>query len=70
MLDVALPEAVQRYQNTLKRIGVDRALKKAGIQDGDHVRCGAFEFEWSHATKRKLPIKNRDKRTRIGVGKK
>ncbi len=70
MLDVALPEAVQRYQNTLKRIGVDRALKKAGIQDGDRVRCGAFEFEWSHATKRKLPIKNRDKRTRIGVGKK
>lgn len=70
MLDVSLPEAIQRYQGTLKRIGVDRALKKAGIQDGDKVRCGGFEFEWSGATRRKLPIKNRDKRTRIGVGKK
>ena len=26
MLDVSLPEAIERYQNTLRRIGVDRAL--------------------------------------------
>jgi GTP-binding protein len=70
MLDVSLPEAIQRYQNTLKRIGVDRALRKAGIKDGDKVRCGGFEFEWSHAATRRLPVKRRDKRTRIGVGKK
>ncbi len=70
MLDASLPEAVQRYQNALKRIGVDRALKKAGIRAGDFVRCGDFEFEWSDAPARPLPVKNRDKRTRIGVGKK
>jgi GTP-binding protein len=70
MLDASLPEAVQRYQDTLHRIGVDRALKKAGIKAGDMVRCGAFEFEWSDAARRRLPTKRRDKRTRIGVGKK
>jgi GTP-binding protein len=71
MLDVSLPEAIQRYQNTLRRIGVDRALKKAGIKAGDKVRCGEFEFEWKNDVGRKqLPIKRGDKRTRIGVGKK
>jgi len=70
MLDVSLPEAIWRYQSALKRIGVDRALKKAGIRNGDRVRCGSFEFEWSDAPLRKLPAKKGDKRTRIGVGKK
>jgi GTPase len=70
MLDVSLPEAIQRYQNTLRRIGVDRALKKAGIKTGNKVRCGGFEFEWNDTPARKLPMKHRDKRTRIGVGKK
>jgi len=70
MLDVSLPEAISRYQHTLKRIGVDRALKKAGIRNGDKVRCGGFEFDWSDAPLRKLPVKKGDKRTRIGVGKK
>jgi GTP-binding protein len=70
MLDVSLPEAIQRYQSTLKRIGVDRALKKAGIKPGDRVRCGSFEFEWSERTNKRLPVLHGDKRTRIGVGKK
>lgn len=70
MLDVSLPEAINRYQHTLKRIGVDRALKKAGIQKGDKVRCGEFEFEWSNAPVKRLTAKRQDGRTRIGVGKK
>lgn len=70
MLDASLPEAVNRYQHTLKRIGVDKALKKAGITDGDCVRCGAFEFEWSDAPLRRLRMVRGDKRTRIGIGKK
>lgn len=70
MLDVSLPEAVNRYQHTLKRIGVDKALKKAGIAAGDRVRCGGFEFEWTDAPLKKLSIRRGDKRTRIGVGKK
>ena len=70
MLDVSLPEAVNRYQHTLKRIGVDRALKKAGVQNGDLVRCGEYEFEWSNAPLKRLSAKRGDGRTRIGVGKK
>ncbi|UPT74417.1 MAG: GTPase ObgE [Elusimicrobiota bacterium] len=70
MLDVSLPEAIARYQNTLKRIGVERALKKIGIKRGDHVRCGEFEFEWSDAPHKKLAAKRADGRTRIGIGKK
>ncbi|MDD5656270.1 MAG: GTPase ObgE [Elusimicrobia bacterium] len=69
MLDASLPEAVERFQSALKRIGVDRALKRAGIREGDLVRCGEFEFEWSDASRR-LPRLRRDRRTRIGVGKK
>ncbi|MBI5247099.1 MAG: GTPase ObgE [Elusimicrobia bacterium] len=70
MLDVSLPEAINRYQHTLKRIGVDRALKKAGIQKGDRVRCGEFEFEWTNAAVKRLTAKRQDGRTRIGIGKK
>ncbi|MFA6002950.1 MAG: GTPase ObgE [Elusimicrobiota bacterium] len=70
MLDASLPEAIQRFQLSLKRIGVDRALKHAGIKAGDLVRCGEFEFEWSDVARRALPHLKRDKRTRIGIGKK
>ncbi len=69
MLDVTLPEAIYRFQSSLKRIGVDRALKKAGIKKGDKVRCGDFEFEWSDAVLKRPAEKRRDSRTRIGVGK-
>ncbi len=70
MLDVSLPEAISRYQHTLKRIGVERAFKKAGIKEGDKVRCGEFEFEWSDAPLKRLKAKRADGRTRIGIGKK
>lgn len=70
MLDVSLPEAINRYQHTLKRIGVDRALRKAGIQDGDEVRCRGLSFEWRDEPYRRIARLPRMKRTRIGVGKK
>ena len=28
------------------RLGVDKALKKAGVKPGDRVRCGTLEWEW------------------------
>jgi len=31
----------------LKRLGVDRALEKAGAREGDKVRCGEITWEWS-----------------------
>ncbi|MBI5239490.1 MAG: GTPase ObgE [Elusimicrobia bacterium] len=70
MLEPTLPEAVERFQVSLKRIGVDKALQRAGIKDGDLVRCGDFEFEWSGETRRPLPRLKSDRRTRIGIGKK
>jgi len=69
MLDVALPEAVDRFQRTLKKIGVDKALKRLGIEEGDEVRCGSFQFEWTEKRQLLHRLRRRHKRTRIGVGK-
>ena len=68
MLETSLPEAVDRFQRSLRKIGVDRALKRAGIENGDLVRCGSFEFEWKDGPYKRLP-RVHSKRTRIGVGK-
>jgi GTP-binding protein len=40
--DAALDEAVRR----LGRLGVDRALTRAGARDGDLVSVGAVSFTW------------------------
>jgi GTP-binding protein len=40
--DGALAEAVKR----LRRLGVDRALTRAGVRDGDEVTVGAMTFTW------------------------
>ena len=40
-------EAVKRFQNILKKIGVDQKLKEAGIKTGDTVRAGNHEFNYS-----------------------
>ena len=38
--------ALAYAQGRLKRLGVDRALARAGAQEGDRVRIGRFEFDW------------------------
>jgi GTP-binding protein len=38
----ALDEAVKR----LRRLGVDRALARAGVRDGDEVTVGSMTFTW------------------------
>lgn len=38
--------AVRRFQKILEVLGVDRALREAGIQEGDTVRIVDMEFEW------------------------
>jgi Obg family GTPase CgtA-like protein len=30
-----------------KRLGIDKALLKAGVKTGDKVRCGELTWEWS-----------------------
>ena len=39
-------ESVQRLQNTFKKLGIDKMLKKHGIKEGDIVKIADYEFEW------------------------
>ena len=39
-------ESVRRFQKLLARIGVEDALRQAGIGEGDSVRIGEYELEW------------------------
>ena len=38
--------SVRRFQKIMEALGVDVALRKAGIQEGDTVAIGEFELEW------------------------
>jgi GTPase len=40
------PDALAHVHRRLKRIGVDRALVRAGVKDGDHVKIGGMEFSY------------------------
>jgi len=44
--DLTNPEALTYAQGRLRRLGVDRALVRAGAREGDRVRIGAFEFDY------------------------
>jgi GTP-binding protein len=44
--DVTSDEAADYVQGRLRRIGVDRALARAGARDGDLVHIGELSFEW------------------------
>lgn len=46
MTDLENPEAVDRLQATLARLGVLDALEEAGVRPGDTVRIGKAELEW------------------------
>ncbi len=39
--------SVYRFQKILKMLGIEEALRKAGIQEGDMVFIGEYELEWS-----------------------
>ena len=38
--------SVRRFQKIMETLGVDEALRKAGVQEGDTVAIGDFELEW------------------------
>ena len=38
--------SLRRFQKLLQRLGVDDALREAGVTDGDTVFIGNFELEW------------------------
>jgi GTP-binding protein len=44
--DLNDPDALAHVQRRLKRIGVDRALAKAGAKEGDPVQIGRMEFSY------------------------
>jgi GTP-binding protein len=45
--DITNAEAWAFAQRRLKSLGVDRALARAGVEAGDTVRVGGFEFEYA-----------------------
>jgi GTPase len=40
-------ESVRRFQRILKTLGIEDALRKAGVQPGDMVMIGEYELEWA-----------------------
>ncbi|HTV10583.1 MAG TPA: GTPase ObgE [Acidimicrobiales bacterium] len=44
--DITDAGALAFAQGRLRRLGVDRALARAGARQGDRVRIGGFEFDW------------------------
>jgi len=49
MADLTNPEAVSYIEDRLRRMGVERALVRAGVRDGDLVRVGEQELEYHEA---------------------
>ncbi len=45
-VDMNNPEVFRQMQRQLSRLGVSKAMQKAGAQPGDKVRCGESEWEW------------------------
>jgi GTP-binding protein len=44
--DFEVEESAERFQRDLARLGIDAALRRAGVRPGDTVRIGRVEFEW------------------------
>ncbi len=40
-------DSIRRFQRILEMLGVDKALRLAGVQEGDTVIIGEHELEWS-----------------------
>lgn len=47
MTNFTQAEAVSRLRGIFKKIGLEKALLKAGVQDGDTLVAGGREFEWN-----------------------
>jgi GTP-binding protein len=39
-------QSVRRFQRMLQKLGVDIALRDAGVKSGDTVKIGEYELEW------------------------
>jgi GTP-binding protein len=45
-VDMTEPAVRWQMRGQLARMGISKALEKAGIKPGDKVRCGEYEWEW------------------------
>jgi len=39
-------ESVRRFQRLMENIGVEEALREAGVEEGDTVYVGEYTLEW------------------------
>jgi GTP-binding protein len=44
--DITSPGVRWQLKRQLQRLGVSKALERAGVKPGDRVRCGNLEWEW------------------------
>jgi GTP-binding protein len=44
--DLTNADALAHVQRRLRRLGVDRALVRAGVREGDQVRVGGMTFSY------------------------
>ena len=44
--DLTNPDALDYIHSRLKSMGVDRALNRSGVKDGETVRIGRLEFDY------------------------
>ena len=47
MHDLTNEEALSYMQNKFNKMGVEKTLRRAGVNVGDIVHVGNFEFEYS-----------------------
>jgi GTP-binding protein len=45
-INFSTDDAVRRFANMMRKMGIDEALRKKGAKDGHYVRIGDFEFEF------------------------
>ena len=45
-VDMTSPEVRRQLSRQLARLGVSKALERAGVKPGDKVRCGNSEWDW------------------------
>ena len=46
-------ESAERFQRDLSKLGIDEALRRAGVRPGDTVTIGGTELEWEPAEDRR-----------------
>ena len=56
MTNFTQPEAVTRLKGIFKKIGLEKALLKQGVQDGDLLVVGGKEFEWNGDFDEEAPL--------------